>query len=149
MAGPGANMVEKLAALLLALVLAYYLGSLAISQFEDAAVLRVGQVVDARVKSKRSARGVILATVEYAGMGEGNQLVCVEELSLGYRRSSVEIGEQISVSVRPGPCARPVSRTAIQCPWVFVGSSLLMVAIALASVVSLVRRTFPSGQRQR
>jgi hypothetical protein len=114
MAGPGANMVEKLAALLLALVLAYYLGSLAISQFEDAAVLRVGQVVDARVKSKRSARGVILATVEYAGMGEGHQLVCVEELSLGYLRSSVEIGEQISVSVRPGPCARPFSGTAIQ-----------------------------------
>jgi len=142
-------MVEKLAALLLALVLAYYLGDLAISQFEDVAVLHEGQVVDARVRSKRSARGVILATVEYEAKAEGHHLVCVEDLSLGYLRSSVKIGEQISVSVRRGPCARPVSPTAIQWPWVFVGLSLLMVAIALTSIVSLVRRALLLGQRQR
>jgi hypothetical protein len=139
---------EKLAALLLGLVLAYCFGSLAISQFEDAAVLREGQVVDARVKSKRSARGVILATIEYGGMAEGQEVACVADVSLGYLRSSPKIGEQISVSVRPGPCARPVSRTALQWPWVFVASSLLMLAIALASAVSLVRRAIPSRQRQ-
>ncbi|TXN70157.1 hypothetical protein [Methylobacterium sp. WL6] len=139
---------EKIAAMLCSLILAYYCGSWAMSQFEDAAVLRDGQVVDARVMSTRTGQGVIRATIEYRGMAEGREVACVAEVSLGKLRSSPTIGEQISLSVRPGPCARPVSRTALQLPWVFVGLALLMLAVAVASAISLVRRAIPSGQQR-
>jgi hypothetical protein len=107
-------------------------------------VLREGQVVDARVVSKRSARGVILATVEYTGMAEGREVACVAEVSLGYLRSSPKIGEQINVSVRAGPCARPVSRAALQWPWIFVGFTVLMLAGAIKAALNLLRYAIPS-----
>jgi len=121
---------------------------MAISQFEHAAVLRDGQIVDVRVLSTRSARGVILATIKYGGTAEGRVVACVAEMSLGYLRAHPKIGEQISVSVRSGPCATPVSRTAIQWPWVFVGFSVLMLALTLASAVNLIRCTIPSCKQK-
>ncbi|MCK2056843.1 hypothetical protein [Methylobacterium sp. 37f] len=123
----------------LGLVLTYYFGSAALSQFEHAAVLREGQVVGARVKSRRSFRGVIVATIEYDSMAKGREIARLADVSLGDLNQRPKLGEQIGVRVRPGPCAMPVSRTAIQWSWIFTGFSLLTVAIMLGSAVNLER----------
>ncbi|CAO4135437.1 hypothetical protein OFEAOIEE_LOCUS3180 [Methylorubrum extorquens] len=139
---------ENLAGMLIGLILTYYFGSSAMSQFEDAAVLRDGQFVDARVMSLHSARGYSVATIEYSGTTDGRKVACIGKVSLGTARTYPGIGEQISVGVRPGPCTRPVSRTTYQWPWVFVGVTLLMLAVTLACAVHLARCIIPSRQRQ-
>lgn len=140
---------ENLAGVLIGLILIYCFGSSAMSQFYDAAVLRDGQFVDARVISLHSARGgYSVATIEYSGTTDGRKVACIGKVSLGTARTYPEIGGQISVGVRPGPCTRPVSRTTYQWPWVFVGVTLLMLANTLRCAVHLARCIIPSRQRQ-
>jgi hypothetical protein len=139
---------ENFAGLLLGLVLTYYFGSLTLSQFEHAAVLRDGQGIDARVLSARSFRGVIVAVVQYSGMAEGREIECRADVSLGYWSHRPKLGEQIAVSVRPGSCATPVSQTAIQWPWAFDAVSLLIMVIPLVSAVNLVQCVIPLRQHK-
>lgn len=130
---------------LLAMALMWLVGAVHFAQktfreFEDVTVLRTGQRVDARVtRVELLSKGGVSATLTYDSSGAGGPPNCSQHVSMGYRPSWLSDGKQITVSIRPGSCTRPVIWTSEKWPWIFAGSSLFILACSFVMGMAWIR----------